>query len=327
MTKSNILIIGNDPARLLERHRACYDCELRDVTSALQALASTIADTPSPAGIAPSALFKAQLAARRAAAQFFGDAHYWVYDARNPPPSQFILHNHVVLEGSQIVAAFSKAPNLSITPNTFGYWHNNPFDSYRPPAIAYLPLRPKPAARPYHPRTVTSPLQPYYADTPSAVGAALRDIDRVRIAQARWDRIDDLLTKSDAALRNAGFYPAYDWTPRYPTDEGTDPRDAAYLQQDKVRLLVDRLPEHARNIDFLLLDREDLRLHAEWAWLPVAGLITQDRYTDMSESRGDPTEARFRQITGTTRSFLRALCDAWRNAHEDTLASIYLVHE
>lgn len=329
MTKSATLIIGDRPEALLERHRAAYGDVLADVTDRLRQLATEIAEAPFPGGLDPSRELRGTLVLDLAIAQLFGDAPHWVYDRQNPPPQQHILHNHVLRDDGRIIAAFRISDTEGTDDKPAGYWHNNPFDHWWRPQIAYLPLRRDHAAWPYHPRTETPSKQPYWAGYPSSNSATLRDVDLTPITQARRDTTADLLARASAALQVSGMDGGHDWLPRFRSDGWLHEENEGYFRQDKVRVLCDALPDHASRIDFLLLDEDDLWLYADWGALPVAGLITKDGYCSATTARtdDDPAGALFRQIAGTGRDFLTALRDAWTEAAPDQMVSVYQTHE
>lgn len=327
MTKSAILIIGDGPEKLLDRHHAAYGYALADVTDRLRQLADKIAAAPMPTGINPSQQSHQTLALDLAIARLFGDEPHWVYDRQNPPPQQHLLHDHVLRDGGNIIAAFHMSDAESIEEKPPGYWRNNPFDYWWPPETAYLPLRRDRAARPYHPKTQIAQQPPYWAGYTSSNSAALRDVDLTPITQARRDTTDDLLNRARSALHISGKDGGHDWRPRFRSDGWRREENEGYFQQDKVRALHDALPDHADRIDFLLLDESDLWLYADWGALPVAGLITEDGYYNATPTDDDPSGAMFRQITGISRDFLKTLRDAWTRGTPDQLVSVYQVHE
>lgn len=327
MTKSQILIIGDQPEDLLERHRADYSAVLKDVTATLHTLIRDIATAPFPAGINPSPQFREKLAQKRAIARLFGGQPHWIYDRPEDAPKQHILHNHVIFDGERIVAALRKTPAGPSTDDPGDSWRNNPFDYWWQPEIAYLPLRQATTDRPFHRKTVPSALPPYYADLPSSDAAAKGDVDLTSISQARRKTTRDLLQKSEQVLAASGLGLTRDWQPRFQSDGWNSTENPAYHQQPKVKMLLDAMPEHAKHLDYLLLDQADLWLHTDWAAIPVAGLITKAGYANDAAPETNTADQLFFQITGTSRPFLQALRDAWQDAPADQLISIFRVHE
>lgn len=88
------------------------------------------------------------------------------------------------------------------------------------------------------------------------------------------------------------------------------------------------MPEHAKRVDFLLLDEPETQLFLQWGPLLVAGGITARGYfaisgfSDLSER-----EAQIYQLTHALPSFLRALRDAWESVPVDALVSVHRAHE
>lgn len=323
MTKSRILIIGDQPENLLARHMAGQAAVLEDVTATLHALIREHTAAPLPAGINPSPQFREKLALDRAMAQLFGDQPYRIHDRPEAAPQQF-LHNHVILDGGRLVSAMREPADGAIDDG-----RNAPFDYWWIPETAYLPLRRDAANRPFDPRTVLSPAPPYYADWPSSNMAAKGDVDLAAITQARRDTTLDLLQKAARALAASGLGQARDWQPRFQTGGWDRAENPAYLQQAKVQALHEAMPEHAKRLDYLLLDEADLWLHADWAAIPVAGLITETGYLDMAmpDADTDPAGRLFSQITGISRRFLQSLRDTWLETPPDRLVSVFGVHQ
>lgn len=317
MTKSAALIIGHEPDRMLERHRQVYGHALEDVTEILANMVDGITER-----------MPRRSAIEQAAQQLFAGGPYWIYDEGEPAPKQRIIHNHIISQGGNIVAAFRTYDDPDSLDLPSDYWSNNPFDYWFTPDIAYLPLRAATSTDPYHPITLTSEDAPYYAGHASSNQAAFADIDIAPIVRARRETTDDLLAIAADVLRIAGLDPAYDWQPRYRHGGWKAVENPDYARQDKVAVLLEMLPEHATRLDYLLLDRADLDLFSDWAMLPFGNLLTRDGLfsTNMRPDDADRA-ALFYQITQTDRRLLMALRDAWQSAAPDELFSVIMVHE
>jgi len=329
MTKSLALIIGDQPEDLLLRRQKGYSLGSENVTSELRDLVGEIVDRPSPSGINPSIEFKRKLAVKTAIHEFFGYDHCQIYDSQREKPEAPITHNCIVLDDGEIVAAYRRLEASPDKLSPSGLPFNHPFDYWWEPRIAYLPLRSNTHETPYDSQTDVSEKDPYYSDWTSSNSAILADIDLETTKQARYETTVDLLSQAKRILAAEGLDERFDWQPRYTTDWGDTKENAFYFEQIKPKLLHERMPDHAKRIDYLRVGEADLMLYSNWGAIPVANVLSQDGYasTDNYYSEDSSQDALFFQVTGTNRKFLKTLRDVFVTCAPDTLFSIYGAHE